>query len=203
VRNLHFVAVASIVSILMASTITSASVPDPTSPRIGLGVTLWPSVAFRAKSAVPLGYYDLCSRGNPVCRQTSGRLPTTKSGAVRLSKALWTEVDRINASVNASMRFVNDSGDDRWRVGGAYGDCEDFALTKKSKLLAAGWPSSALVIALGKTRSGVGHAVLVVRTDQGDLVLDNLAPNVRPWARSLYRWQAVQSPSDTWTWYRI
>lgn len=85
----------------------------------------------------------------------------------------------------------------------ARGDCEDFALTKKMRLRDAGVPSSALLVALAVTASGKQHAVLIVRTDHGDIVLDSLDTRMREWTPSLYRWTSVQSPTDEWVWYRV
>jgi len=71
-------------------------------------------------------------------------------------------------------------GGDTWSVDPAYGDCEDYAMTKRSHLIHMGVPASALRIAYVKTSWGEGHAVLVVRTDSGELVLDNLTRAILP-----------------------
>lgn len=159
-------------------------------------------------SGVPAGYYMLCRKAHPVCRTTRGRgVARNGSGAVQLNSATWRQLIDINARINRSMRQVSDSYKngraDEWTVGGGKGDCEDFALTKKQELLRLGWPSSALLIALARTGSGQSHAVLIARTDNGDLVLDNLNPRVRAFSRQLYRWDMVQSPTQTWVWHRI
>jgi hypothetical protein len=110
----------------------------------------------------------------------------------------------VNRAVNRSIRSVSDLAHygvaDRWSVAPKSGDCEDFALTKKARLLNAGWPSSALLLALATTGAGEEHAVLIVRTDRGDFVLDNLRNDIRRWSAGLYRWTAIQSPTDIWSW---
>ena len=162
----------------------------------------WLQVDFGAKGAVPLGFYNLCVRGNAICVQTrAGIVPATPDGAIRLTASLRGELDRVNDLVNQSMRPVPDGRRDVWQVGGKRGDCEDFALTKKAKLMEAGLPTSALLIALAVTHWGAQHAVLIVRTDHGDLVLDSLDRRIREWTPTLYKWTEVQSPTETWGWY--
>ena len=200
-RSLPATVTTVIMICFMSAPPAHANLPNPTLPS---GATrYWPSIPFQVKAGVPLGYYELCMKRNAICETRPGRVAKAEGGVVVLTEALRIQVEAINTSVNRGMRFVSDGTKDEWSVGGNRGDCEDFALTKKSKLLAAGLPSSALVIALGKTTSGVDHAVLVVRTDRGDLVLDNRAARVLAWSKSLYRWYSVQSPNDTWTWYRL
>jgi predicted transglutaminase-like cysteine proteinase len=80
------------------------------------------------------------------------------------------------------IRPAGEAGDrDRWEADVAAGDCEDYALTKRRKLIALGWSARALRIAVARTASVEGHAVLVVATSQGDLVLDNCTMAVRGW----------------------
>jgi predicted transglutaminase-like cysteine proteinase len=67
------------------------------------------------------------------------------------------------------------------------GDCEDYVLAKRRALIKAGFSPSALRIAYVKTSWGEGHAILVVKTSKGDVVLDNLNGAVRPLSRSGYR----------------
>ena len=55
------------------------------------------------------------------------------------------------------------------------------------KLIAAGLPSKSLQIAHVKTRRGEGHAVLVVNTNRGKFVLDNLTQSIKPLGRTGYR----------------
>ena len=50
------------------------------------------------------------------------------------------------------------------------------------------------------TGYGKHHLVLVVRTHAGDLVLDNLQPEVRDWRLLQYRWVRIQSPANPAFW---
>jgi predicted transglutaminase-like cysteine proteinase len=92
---------------------------------------------------------------------------------------------RINLRVNASIRPKYDApGTDVWTVNATSGDCEEYALAKRAALIKAGFSPSSLRIAYVKTRSGEGHAVLIVRSNKGDLVLDNLTSAIRPLSQS-------------------
>lgn len=165
------------------------------------------ALAFGPKVAIPIGYYELCKKGAPICELVAENGVAQSGGVVHLSRKLAGQLVTVNKKVNASIRSVSDKAQhgvaDRWSVSPKAGDCEDFALTKKARLTALGWPSSALLIALATTDRGVEHAVLIVRTDRGALVLDNLVPNVRGFRPELYRWDSVQSPTDKWVWNKI
>ena len=77
------------------------------------------------------------------------------------------------------------------------GDCEDFAMENASFLLEKGFPASTLTITVGTTKKGLAHAWLVVATDKGNLVLDNLSSTVRPEGATGYTAQSRQT-SEGW-----
>ena len=143
----------------------------------------------------PFGYIQFCVRNRAACRDTAGKLAMAGHNKVKLTKQLEKQLAPVNQNVNSSMRPRRDGPSDRWAVGGRAGDCEDFAMTKRARLIAAGWPSSALSITVVRTRSGEGHAVLSVHTSQGTLVLDNLSKSVRPLRRVPYKIVAMQTGS--------
>ena len=74
-----------------------------------------------------------------------------------------------------------------WTVSASAGDCEDYVLTKRHQLIRAGIPASSLRIAYVKTRRGEDHAILIVKTNGKDLVLDNLTATIRPLSQTGYR----------------
>lgn len=54
------------------------------------------------------------------------------------------------------------------------GDCEDFAIAKYVSLRALGVPDRAMRVAIVKdTQKGIPHAILIVYTEDGPMVLDN------------------------------
>ncbi|MNL88581.1 hypothetical protein D3C87_2183760 [compost metagenome] len=66
-----------------------------------------------------------------------------------------------------------------------------------------GWSAKALRIAVTKTPAGKGHAVLVVKTDRGDLVLDNRMNEIKSWTDTDLRWLMIQSGDDPRIWYEL
>ena len=142
------------------------------------------------KTGTPRGYVDLCRQGHAVCRLTLGTIAADSNGLVELTEARRNELSAVNSAVNQRIRPAAE-GVDVWTVGGNRGDCEDYAITKKAQLMAQGWPARSLLVALAWTR-GQQHAVLVVRTTAGDLVLDNKSgiagPRGQSWSMStIYR----------------
>jgi len=83
------------------------------------------------------------------------------------------------------------------------GDCEDFALLKRRELAAKGFSLSNLLLTVVRKPDGEGHAILTVRTADGDFVLDNLDPKVRRWNETGYVYVKRQSSRDTGRWLSI
>jgi predicted transglutaminase-like cysteine proteinase len=119
---------------------------------------------------------------------------------VVLRPELAKRVAVVNAVVNYQMKPKIDHA---WHVGGASGDCKDYALTKRSLLNNIGFPTSSTLVAIATDPGGRLHAVLILRTNQGDLVLDNLVADVRPWWSTSYTWEKIQSPTDPTIWLTI
>jgi len=115
----------------------------------------------------------------------------------------WNEVVRVNSSVNRAIRPRHDAGFDTWNIDFSEGDCEDYALQKRSDLVALGWPTDHLRIALGRTRQGEPHAVLLVRIDSVDYALDNLTQTVHPWDKTGHRYLMLQDRHDPGIWHDI
>ena len=138
-------------------------------------------------------------------RQPRFCTPTGHVKQVKLSDRRAADLQAVNSSVNTRIRERNDSsagiGDD-WRIAGKEGDCEDIAIRKKSELMKRGWPASALLLTV-VTLGGAGHTVLTVRTDKGDMILDNRTGAVRNWSQTSYRYFARQSQSQRGKWVRI
>lgn len=125
---------------------------------------------------------------------------------------LLAQLDRVNRQVNAAIRYVPDAtlyGDeDYWHLslypgGPAAGDCKDYVLEKERALIAAGVPAADLSIAIVQTRRREVHAVLLVDTDRGELVMDSLSAWVQPWRKTGYRWIERQAPGRRLSWVVI
>ncbi len=148
----------------------------------------------------PPAFYDFCKRERRLCNSTGS------AKVAGLTPARLAELKSVNQSVNARIKQKLDSAstgkDDVWGLPSNAGDCEDFAILKKHELMKRGWPSSALLLTV-VTYMGQGHVLLTVRTDQGDMVLDNRTNSVKAWSRTPYRFFARQSQSKYGKWDKI
>jgi predicted transglutaminase-like cysteine proteinase len=150
----------------------------------------------------PIGHYEFC-RANPA----ECSIRPTDRGPEATSQRLWKKVAAINASVNRSIKPMNDfdvfGKDEVWSYPKNVGDCEDYVLEKRRELAAAGISLSNLLITVVRKRDGEGHAVLTFRSDRGDYVLDNLTDTVRPWEETGYRFLKRQAATHTGRWVTI
>jgi predicted transglutaminase-like cysteine proteinase len=151
----------------------------------------------------PIGYQQFCKDNAGACPQSS-----YDPVVVRLNEALWEQLIAINQEVNGRVRPMTDEDlfgkVEHWSypVNG-YGDCEEYVLEKQRILLKAGWPQSALLITVAKDVQNSGHAVLTVRTDHGDMILDNQIEAVLPWYSTPYRYIKRQSARSAAKWTGI
>jgi predicted transglutaminase-like cysteine proteinase len=76
-------------------------------------------------------------------------------------------------------------------------------LLKRRELIALGIPLNTLLMTVVRQANGEGHAVLTVRTDRGDFILDNLDQRVRLWNETDYTYLKRQSTTNTGTWVSI
>src|SRR4051794_24782995 len=103
----------------------------------------------------------------------------------------WSTILEVNRRVNKSVRSLPDRDHwgvpDRWDLAeDGSGDCEDFQLLKRKLLAQSGLPRRAMRMTVVIDEKGEGHAVLMLRTDRGDLILDNKTSAVLPWQRTGY-----------------
>lgn len=131
------------------------------------------------------------------CASYGSQCRVENTDRVQLTDDLIAKLQQVNSRFNASIRAVADRpGQDRWSLNPGSGDCEDYALSKRAALIRAGVPAGVLRIAVTKTRRGEPHAVLVVKTSQGDYILDNLRERITTLGGSGYRVQfmSTQNP---------
>jgi predicted transglutaminase-like cysteine proteinase len=154
----------------------------------------------------PYGHVAYCKANPSECRAGLA----LKASAVRPEQtagAKWTTLQKINSSVNKSIKPVSDlesSGvEDLWSASVKRGDCEDYALTKRRRLVSAGFKPSNLRLAMTRTSAGTAHVVLVVRSDKGDLVLDNLKPDIMPWNQTGLHFIKIQANGGSSQWVSI
>jgi predicted transglutaminase-like cysteine proteinase len=146
----------------------------------------------------PQGWLEFCSRHAEDC----------SADAVAPSRSEnWDVVVTINRIVNRTVQPMSDlehwGAQERWSYpDDGFGDCEDYALLKRQLLMQIGWSRENLLLTLVRDRRGEGHAVLMVRTSAGDLILDNQTDQILPWAKTGYHFVKRQSQVDpqTWVW---
>ena len=148
--------------------------------------TIMAATAFPAYAArpAPIGYTLFCMTQPGDCK-------IAMANKIEKTYANMSKISRINMVVNASIKPVNDAAE-KWSVNVSTGDCEDYALTKRQRLIDAGFPAGALRIAVTR-HNGQLHAVLIVKTTGGDFVLDNLNNRLIGKSQSGYRWIWVAS----------
>ena len=135
----------------------------------------------RVTSAGPMSFQMFCVINPTECEGGGASKIALTADAVRI-------LERVNARVNRSIRPKLDSvALQVWQINPRSGDCKSYTVSKRHELIEAGFPASALRIAYVKTRDGAGHAVLVVKTDQGDLTLDNLTGEIVSFRDTGYR----------------
>ena len=93
---------------------------------------------------------------------------------------------------------------ERWNYpDDGYGDCEDYVLQKRKMLMQAGWPREALLITVVRDKNNDGHAVLTVKSDKGEYVLDNQTDDIVLWSDTGYRFVKRQSQTDPNVWVSL
>jgi len=156
-----------------------------------------------ARTSVPYGWVDFCNRYSTECDVQS-----LDAVDIDLTPAALSDIERVNRKVNMAVQPVTDM--DHWGVVDRWdyptdgkGDCEDYALLKRKILMHDGYPRQALLITVVKDHEGEGHAILTIKTNQGEFVLDNLDDKVLPWADTGYRFIKRQSQEDPNLWQSI
>ncbi|MEZ5810028.1 MAG: transglutaminase-like cysteine peptidase [Rhizobiaceae bacterium] len=150
----------------------------------------------------PIGHYEFCKSNPRECR-----IHPRDRGPAHLTQKLWRQIVRTNVAVNRSVSPMNDfdiyGKDEVWAYPQGAGDCEDYVLEKRRRLSAAGLSLSNLLITVVRKPDGEGHAILTVRTDKGDFVLDNLTDRVKPWDDTDYWFLKRQAVNHTGRWVTI
>jgi predicted transglutaminase-like cysteine proteinase len=181
----------------------------------GLGAALAAAVASKAAASEllfisigdstrpPVGWVEFCAE-HPVDCKVAPAAPRD----VVLSNKAWADLVRINKWVNENVKPMTDL--EHWGVvekwsypDDGYGDCEDYVLLKRRMLLEAGWPRAALLITVVREKNGNGHAVLTVKTDKGEFILDNQDERILLWSESAYHYVKRQSQSDPNRWVAL
>lgn len=148
----------------------------------------------------PIGYQNFCLQYSNECRGEN-----RDATEVELTVQRWKELQEVNREVNLAIKPVSDQAQynsiEVWTYPtSGKGDCEDYVLLKRRKLIALGWPASALLITVVRDENNEGHAVLTVRTRRGDLILDNKHSKIHAWNNTLYTFIKRQSAFNPQKW---
>lgn len=155
------------------------------------------------KTSIPIGHSEFCKAHRGECGKNRNVVDVET-----LTEDRWQTLVAVNVEYNRSIVPVTDADlyhvEELWTYPQqGYGDCEDYALAKRRALIDAGWDPSTLLIAVVRQKTGDGHAVLMVRTDRGDLVLDNQDGSIRVWNETPYQYLKRQSQANSGEWVDI
>jgi predicted transglutaminase-like cysteine proteinase len=150
----------------------------------------------------PIGHYEFCKRKPAECS-----IRTRDFGTLPMSEKLLARLERLTVKVNQAIKPKSDleiyGVDEYWTYPVDAGDCEDYALAKRRILLKEGVSTSNLLLTVLRRPNGEGHAVLTVRTDIGDVILDNLTDAVLNWDETEYLYLKRQATTHTGRWVTI
>lgn len=167
-------------TILMLGGAATQARSGPSMPEAGspaeTGATVRPVAAWNA----------FCARLPAECT-----VDTTQPAKIPMTAALWKTLSTVNRRVNTRIKPITDQAHwgvvDRWDYpDDGFGDCEDYQLLKRRMLVERGLPRRALLMTVVIDEIGEGHAVLMVRTDRGDFILDNKTNAVLSWRDTGY-----------------
>jgi predicted transglutaminase-like cysteine proteinase len=160
-------------------------------------------VSLGGSARPPIGWIEFCNEHRHECQ-----VKPVEARDVVLSSSAWRDLVRINKWVNTKIKPLTDMEHwgvvERWNYpDDGYGDCEDYVLLKRKLLMKAGWPRQALLITVVRDQRGDGHAVLTVKTDKGEFILDNQNEDVLLWSETQYRFVKRQSQTNPNVWVSL
>lgn len=157
-------------------------------------------IRFDQPTLAPIAFTQFCLKYASECKP---QRMVFRGGRSKLSADRWAQLRSVNRDVNTSIRPErNNDGvaGEKWLINPNSGDCNDYAVSKRHRLIAMGWPTRNVLLSEVVTSWGEHHLVVVVRTDGGDLVLDNLSANIVQWTRKPYQWVRIQMPKNPKYW---
>lgn len=150
----------------------------------------------------PVGHHWYCQKYTSDCR-----IKSKNTQAPELTRGRWDELVKVNAYSNNTVTPVTDleayNTEELWAYPESFGDCEDYVLMKRHMLMQRGWPASSLLITVVRQPNGDGHAVLTVRTNRGDYILDNLEGKIRKWNETPYTYLKRQAENHSGRWITV
>ena len=138
------------------------------------------------ESRAPIGWVQFCRDMPSECT-----LNEKEPEFITLTSQVWRNLQKTNSDVNKAIQPMTDiehhGVPELWSLPtDGKGDCEDYALLKRKQLAEMGIPRRALLMTVVIDDQG-GHAVLTVRTNRGDFILDNKRNAILSWDATGYR----------------
>ncbi len=191
----------SILFSIVASALIGASVISVEARPTSRGSLDFTSVVENAKP--PKGWDAFCNRYSFECDTKS-----SEPREIKLTSETWNTILRANAWVNKNIKPMTDMRHwgtvNKWVYpDDGFGDCKGYALLKRRRLMEIGFPQEALLLTIVWTKQRKGHVVLIVRTDKGDFVLDNLSSKIVLWSKTSHDFVKRQSQTDPNIWVYI
>jgi len=155
-------------------------------------------------TSIPYGWLDFCHREPQECDQ-----PVLPAEDVNLTSQTWKILNGINEHVNHTIQAASNLDHwgtmlDHWDYPtDGKGDCKIYALYKRKLLIDSGLPRQALLMTIVRDLEGNGHAILTVKTNRGEFILDNLTDDIRSWDATGYHFLKRQSQEDPNVWLAI
>lgn len=148
----------------------------------------------------PFAHVRFCVENPDHCTR---RRVSIRKRSVALTESRMRQLETVQRQVNAAIIPTPDSSGpfgDRWTLNPRRGDCDDYAVTKRARLLELGWPSNALLLTQLSFSQKESHLVLTVMTGSGAFVLDNLEARVVPATAAMRVIEKIQSPANPERW---
>ncbi len=169
-------------------------------PAFGTYAAATPFLPNKGMTTQPKAAANLCREYSWACSRTGARAQPHEEG-LRQARRISRHINRTTRSISDSQQYRKE---DFWTLPSRRGgDCEDFAMLKKQQLIALGIAPEHLLLSTVLDARGGAHAVLIIRTEAGDFVIDNLTDAVRPWNRTGYTFLRMQDPSTPSRWIRV
>lgn len=189
-KKSHAILRASLIAACLATVLPQAAFALP------------PMMRITGAANPPIGHYEFCKINTTECRPTAA-----DRGPMTLTEERWRAMLDVNFTVNTEVTPMTDMEiygvEERWAYPTTVGDCEDFVLEKRRRLIGRGFSPSDLLITVVLQPSGEGHAVLTVRTDRGEFVLDNMRNKVLLWSETEYTFLKRQASDNPGRWVKI
>jgi predicted transglutaminase-like cysteine proteinase len=140
-----------------------------------------------------LGWIKFCEQNPAECAVNA-----SEARVITLTSQVWNAIVSVNKRVNAEIKPVTDQDHlgvvDNWSFPtDGKGDCEDYQLLKRKILAEMGLPRRAMRMTVVIDELGEGHAVLMIRTDKGDYILDNKTSAILSWDETGYSYVKRES----------